>query len=399
MRVNPDEIRSAQFNDTYYPLMDGVVQTVHNYAEIMNRQSYACVVTPKPLKRGYDDSRFSYDIYRTSSIKFPLAEYSIPTPKMDVGVRKFLESKDVDILHFHSPFMEGSFATSFAKKLNVPVVATFHSKYYDDAIHLTHSKLIARTVANNIVRLYNKVDSVWACSHGTADTLRDYGFAGKIFVMDNGTTFKMPSNPDELKKRAAAEFSIPQDKKIILFVGHQIWHKNLKLILDTFKMLDENSDDYRLLIVGDGYDQEEIRRYADSLHFGETHVRFLDRIMDRNLLMGIYLNAGLFFFPSVYDNSPLVVREAASLGVPSLLTEGSNAAEAVQKNVSGFIAAENKVAMYREILRIFNTPGLREKVGEGAKRDVAKPWEEIIPLVRAKYAEVIEEYRFKNGLE
>jgi glycosyltransferase involved in cell wall biosynthesis len=398
LTVNPEQIRSAQFNDTYYPLMDGVVQTVHNYAEIMNRQSYSCVVTPQPLKSGFDDSVFSYDVYRTSSIKFPLAEYSIPTPKVDAGVRRFLKSKDVDILHFHSPFMEGSFATSFAKKLGIPVVATFHSKYYDDAMHLTHSRLIARTVANNIVRLYKRVDSVWACSHGTADTLRDYGYAGKIFVMDNGTTFKMPENADELKRRAAAEFNIPQDKKIILFVGHQIWHKNIKLILDSFKMLDEHSDDYRLLIVGDGYDQEEIRRYADSLCFGETHVRFLGRIMDRRLLQGIYLNAGLFFFPSVYDNSPLVVREAASLEIPSLLTEGSNAAEAVRRNATGFVAAENRVAMYREILRIFNTPGLRERVGAAARREVAKPWEEIIPLVRAKYAEVIEEYRFRNSL-
>ena len=394
MKIVPDEIRSAQFNDTYFPIVDGVVQTVHNYAEIMNRQSYSCVVTPKPLKKGFDYDSLSYEVFRTSSLKLPVAEYSIPTPKMDRKVRDFLRERNIDIMHAHSPFYEGSFASSFAKKLGVPVVATFHSKYYDDAIHITGSKTIAKLVVKKIVRFYNTCDSVWACSHGTADTLRSYGYAGDIFVMDNGTTYNAPADPDALRRKAAAEFSIPQDKNTILFVGHQIWHKNIKLILDTFKMISDNSDDYRLLIVGNGYDEVEIKKYAEELNFANGHVRFLGKVVDRDLLMGVYLNSDLFFFPSVYDNSPLVVREAASLGVPSLLTEGSNAAEAVRNDVSGFTAAENKVAMYREILRIFNTEGLLERVSAGAKRDVAKTWDQIIPLVRDKYAEVIEKYRF-----
>ena len=394
MKIVPDEIRSAQFNDTYFPIVDGVVQTVHNYAEIMNRQSYSCVVTPKPLKKGFDYDSLSYEVFRTSSLKLPVAEYSIPTPKMDRKVRDFLRERNIDIMHAHSPFYEGSFASSFAKKLGVPVVATFHSKYYDDAIHITGSKTIAKLVVKKIVRFYNTCDSVWACSHGTADTLRSYGYAGDIFVMDNGTTYNAPADPDALRRKAAAEFSIPQDKNTILFVGHQIWHKNIKLILDTFKMISDNSDDYRLLIVGNGYDEVEIKKYAEELNFANGHVRFLGKVVDRDLLMGVYLNSDLFFFPAVYDNSPLVVREAASLGVPSLLTEGSNAAEAVRNDVSGFTAAESKVAMYREILRIFNTEGLLERVSAGAKRDVAKTWDQIIPLVRDKYAEVIEKYRF-----
>ena len=393
----PEELRSAQFLDTYFPLVDGVIETVHNYAEIMNRQTYSCVITPKPLKPTFDDSTLSYDVYRTSAVKLPVAEYSIPAPKFDNKVKDFLKEKDIDIFHAHSPFYEGSFASAYAKKLGIPIVATFHSKYYDDAIHMTGSKAIAKIVTKKIVRFYNTCDSVWACSAGTADTLRGYGYGGDIFVMDNGTTFRMPDDPDGLRRKAASEFSIPQDKNVILFVGHQIWHKNLKLVLDTFKMLSENSDDYRLLIVGNGYDEVEIKKYADSLDFKNGHVRFLGKIVDRELLSGVYLNSDLFFFPSVYDNSPLVLREAASLGIPSLLTEGSNAAEAVKKNVSGFTAAENKIAMYREILRIFTTPGLLDRVGKGARRDVAKTWDEIVPLVRDKYADIIERYEFKKA--
>ena len=393
--INPEKIRSVQFLDTYYPIVDGVVTTVHNYAELMNRSAYSCVVTPRPMLP-YDDSDKSYEIFRTSSLKIPVAEYAIPMPKVDSRIRKVLRNRRPDIFHAHSPFMEGAFAASFAKQLGIPCVATFHSKYYDDAINITGSKAIAKIVAAKVVRFYNSVDSVWACSAGTADTLRSYGYRGDITVMDNGTTFEMPKDPDKLRQKAAEAFKIPQGKHILLFVGHQIWHKNLKLILDTFKLLDDHSDDYRLFIVGNGYDGEAIRKYADDQNYKDGHVNFVGKISDREVLSGLYLSADLLFFPSVYDNSPLVVREAASMGVPSLLTEGSNAAEAVVKNVTGFTAQENKVAMYREILHIFGTPGLLEKVSDGALRQVAKTWKEIVPQVQEKYAEILEEYRFTH---
>ena len=393
--MDPKKIRSAQFQDAYFPIVDGVVTTVHNYAELMNQTGYCCVVTPRPILP-YDDSTLSYEVYRTASMKIPVTEYATSFPRFDPKVRRFLQNRRLDLFHVHSPLLEAGFASSYAKKLGIPSVATFHSKYYDDVINIYGSKTLAKIVVAKIVHFYNSVDSVWACSAGTADTLHSYGYRGDIFVMDNGTTFEMPSNPDALRAKAAEAFKIPQDKHILLFVGHQIWHKNLRLILDTFKLLDDNSDDYRLFIVGNGYDGEAIRKYADEQNYKDGHVNFVGKIADREVLSGLYLSSDLLFFPSVYDNSPLVVREAASMGVPSLLTEGSNAAEAVQKDVTGFTAKENKVAMFREILRIFGTPGLLEKVSDGALHHVAKTWKEIVPLVQDKYAEIIEEYRFKH---
>ncbi len=396
MRINPEEIRSAQFIDAYYPIVDGVVQTVHHYAEFMNRTGYTGVVCPKPMKNEYDDSGLSYDVFRTALVKLPIAEYGMPAPRLDRKLKEQLAEKKLQIFHAHSPFFEGAFASAYAKKLGIPSVATFHSKYYDDVVHITGSKTIAKIVTKRIVRFYHSVDYVWACSHGTADTLRSYGYSGDIFVMDNGSSFKTPENPDALREKVSNQLGIPRDKKILLFVGHQIWHKNIKLVLDTFKMLCDHSDEYRLLIVGNGYDENEIRKYADSLNYPDGYLRFLGKITDKELLSGVYLCSDLFFFPSVYDNSPLVVREAASLGVPSLLTEGSNAAEAVKKDLTGFTAAENKVAMYGEILRIFGTEGLLKAAGEGARKTIAKPWEELTPLVQEKYAEMIEEYHFKH---
>ena len=275
-------------------------------------------------------------------------------------------------------------------------ISTFHSKYYDDVINITGSKTLAKIVTGHIVRLYNKLDAVWTVSDGAAETLRRYGYKGDITIMKNGTTFTMPDNADEIRRRAQLIYKIPTDKHMVLFVGHQIWHKNLRLVLDTFRLLNDTSDDYRLLIVGNGYDEKEIKEYAKSLNFSKDVVRFLGRIDDRELLMGVYLSSHLLFFPSMYDTSGLVVREAASLGVPSLLTEGSNASGAVKKNFSGFTAAENKLSMYQEIVRIFSHEKLYQTVCQNAKEYVPQTWEQLVPQVKEKYAEIIEKYRFDH---
>lgn len=379
-------------------MVDGVVLAVHNYAEVMNRTGYCCVVTPRPA-RDYDDSDKSYKVIRTNSLRVPISDYALPLPRLDSKLKDFLAGRRLDIVHAHSPFTEGAFAAYFAKKAGIPCVTTFHSKYYDDVINLTGSKVLANIVTKKIVRFYNSVDSVWTVSDGAVGVLRTYGYRGDVRVVKNGTTYTYPDQPAVLRQRAAEAFSIPSDKRILLFVGHQFWHKNLKLVLDTFRLLADHSGEYRLLIVGEGYDAKAIGKYAESLKFPDGFVRFLGRVGDRDLLAGLYLLSDLFFFPSVYDTSGLVVHEAASLGLPSLLTAGSNAAEAVVKDVSGFTAEENKVAMFREILHIFGTEGLLEKVGEGARRDVGRSWKEIIPEVQELYAEIIEEYRYKHKLK
>lgn len=391
--LKPEEIRSGQFIDVYFPLIDGVVQTVHNYALNMNKTSYSCVVCPKQ-KEGYDDAALPYDVFRELAVNIPGAEYTLAAPHLDVKLTQELKGKGCNIFHAHSPFFSGTYALTLAKKLEIPVVATFHSKYRDDAMQYTRSSVAADFVSKWVVGFYNLCDAVWACSEGTAETLRSYGYKGQITVMTNGTSFRAPANPDELRERARETFSLPQGKHRLLFVGHQIWQKNLRLILDTFRLLCSESDDYRLTVVGTGIHETEIKDYAKAIGLTDEQVKFTGVIADRDLLSGVFLNHDLFFFPSVYDNTPLVVREAAAMGVPSLLTRGSNAAESVKPGVNGFVADENALAMKNEIVRIFSQEGYVGQIGQKAKETIPIPWEVLIPRVYDEYAQIIDRKQF-----
>ena len=170
--------------------------------------------------------------------------------------------------------------------------------------------------------------------------------------------------------------------------------KNQRLILDAFRLLRDRSDDWLLIMAGSGKDEQDIQRYAASLNLSDR-VIFTGLIRDRDLLRGVYLNADLLFFPSVFDNAPLVLREAAVLGVPTLAVEGSNAAGAIRKNVNGFTAADTPKDMSDEIIRIFAEEDVRA-IGQCARETIPLSWERLTPMVLDRYRTVIEQFRIRS---
>ena len=388
----PEAIHPVLFIDNYFPVIDGVTETVHQYALHMN----APVVCPAMEKNYAEKYRFPYRLLVSRTIRAPFSRYASAVPKLDGKLAADIARETPDIFHIHSPSLLGSYALAQGRKMGIPVVGTFHSKYYDAILEFTKSRLIAKAVTAKIVRLYEQCDEVWACSGEAGETLRSYGYSKPYFVMPNGTDAAYPANAEELKERAASAFRIPRGKHILLFVGQQIWYKNQRLILDTFRLLCDRSNDYFLVMAGAGKDEKDIERYAASLNLTDDQIRFAGLIRDRDLLSGVYLNADLLFFPSVFDNAPLVLREAAVLGVPTLAVEGSNAAGAIRKNISGFTAAAAPQDMRDEIVRIFSSGNLRE-IGRNAQATIPLSWEKLIPKVLEEYRAVIGRYRDRAG--
>ena len=382
-----ETLRSAQFIDNYFPVIDGVTETVHQYARHMD----AVVVCPEMERHYLEGHSFPYSLLTSRTIRIPFSRYASAVPRLDGKLPVEIAQWNPAIFHMHSPSLMGKYAVALGKKMKIPVVATFHSKYYDAILEFTKSRTIAKMLTDRIVQLYENCDEVWACSEETGETLRSYGYSKPYHVMPNGTEVSVPENAEELKEQAAARFRLPKGKHVLLFVGQQIWYKNQKLILDAFRLLQDRGNDWFLVMAGSGKDEQDIAKYAANLGLTEEQIRFTGLIRDRDLLKGVYLNADLLFFPSVFDNAPLVLREAAVLAVPTLAVEGSNAAGAIRKNVNGFTAAATPRAMCDEILRIFSEEN-PEQIGKRAQETIPLSWEKLIPMVLERYRTVKERY-------
>jgi glycosyltransferase involved in cell wall biosynthesis len=98
----------------------------------------------------------------------------------------------------------------------------------------------------------------------------------------------------------------------------------------------------------------------------------------------------LFLFPSVYDNAPLVVREAAAMQTPSVLVRNSTAAEVVMDNQNGFLTDNSPKALADKIRELLADKDQIQSVGRCASQTIARTWEDVTAEVLDRYKHLIE---------
>ncbi|MDR1156426.1 MAG: glycosyltransferase [Bacteroidales bacterium] len=376
----------GQFNECFPPVMDGVSLTVRNYALWLNRtMGDTCVVTPS--FPGYVDKE-EFSVLRYASVPVPgRTPYRTGFPWLDIGLCRQLHHIPFDLLHCHSPFSAGRYALRMARRRGIPVVATFHSKYRDDFTRAVGNPALVRMMLRRVVEFYAAVDEVWIPQPAVEETLREYGYKGKLCVMDNGTEFADGTDTVALRRISRKILGHDEYEPVFLFVGQLILEKNLPLIMETLGALRDMN--FTAYFVGDGYASGQLQLLAERYDIAEK-VHFTGTIRQRRLLKHYYAAADLFLFPSLYDNAPLVVREAATMGIPSLLVEGSTAAEIVCDGINGFLTQNNKDAMAAKIRQVMADRYLRKAVGKEAFRTIVKSWEDIIGAVQQRYVSIME---------
>ncbi len=386
----------GQFNDSYKPIMDGVGVCVENYTRWLNAKYGTAYAVVPHVPRYRDDDPFTVVRYPSLPLLI-MPPYRLGIPWASPAVGSFLTRTAFSLVHSHSPFIAGRMAERTARRHGVPHVTTFHTKFREDAHRYLRSDRLVEIFINRVIRFYQSCDAVWTPSEATGATLLDYGFRGEITIAPNGSDIGHPT-PEEYAKyreRGARTTKVPADAFVFLFVGQHRWEKNVELIIRTIGRLNEHdrlSSPIALVFAGEGYASDMMRRLARRVGIGDK-TRFLGRIVGRERLKGLYARADLFFFPSLYDNAPLVMREAAAFRVPAVVAEGSSAAEIITNGKNGFTVPNDPDAAAQILHRLMDDRGLIARAGADAAETVYRGWEQIVDWVAGEYLEIIESRR------
>ena len=355
------------------------------------------VVTPYAPNMQEVMSAATYPIYRYVSVPIPFRPpYRYGLPFLDIPFMRQWKQMNFELVHAHCPFTTGRLARQITKQQQIPLVATFHSKYRQDFEHNVQCKPIVDWMVRHIIRFYEQADEVWIPQAAVEPTLREYGFKGHVEVVENGNDFYTPNDHiDEMRAEMRAELGVAPDETMLLFVGQHIWEKNIGFILDSLALIKDKP--FNLFMVGTGYAVREIRAKVKELQL-QDKVTLLGNIHDRERLKRIDAAADLFLFPSLYDNAPLVVREAAAMHTPAMLIQNSTAAEIIDNDVNGFLTP-NDVQMYADrIVYLMEHPEVLKRVGKKASTTISRSWENVIEEVILRYRDIQNSYKIKRGI-
>ncbi len=381
-----------QFNESFPPLMDGVANVTRNYAHwIKKKYGRSYVVTPE-YPAYVDDEIFP--VLRYPSLPLALRKpYRLGVGQHNPKLWKKLSTLHVDIVHAQSPFSSGNIALQYARQKEVPLVATFHSKFYDDFKEATRSDAISWLMTHLVVDFFSYADAVWAVNESTRETLLSYGYKGAVDVVPNGADFTMPANFEMMIKDVEKKYALDPNDLVFLFVGQMIKQKNISMIIDSLNLLKKAGCAFKMIFVGEGKSREDFEIQVKQFKL-ENQVNFLGKILDRDILKSIFARADLFIFPSIYDNAPVVTREAAAVGTASLIVKGSNASEGVIHGKNGYLCENSAESVSQAILKIVSDREALAKAGLNAQKTIFRSWESIVDdVVVPKYLDIIEKYK------
>ena len=374
------------FIDTWYPMVDGVIKVVDNYARRL--VSYCEVVVFCPETRGFnreDDEKLPYKVVRCHSLPIIGYDYDLPAPALDPLFEAQVLRSGIDMVHIHSPFAVGLAGVLYAKLHKLPVVATLHSQYKQDFEKSLHTDLALRVVMDGIMRVFNACDECWAVNAGIKELYEtEYGLTAPCKVRLNATDHKPVEDPEEAAKIVNETYGVPAGATVFLFVGRINFIKNIDFTVRALaKAKEMGLSNFRMLFAGKGQDEGKLAALVKEL--GLTEEVIMCGLTDKPMLERLYSRAKLFLFPSLYDANSLVQIEAACQGTPTLFLEGARTAATVKPGVNGYISAPGEENYARAILAILSDKDGYTHVSEAARRDLYLNWDDVVREVYADY--------------
>ncbi|MCM1152617.1 MAG: glycosyltransferase [Muribaculum sp.] len=382
------------FNDSFPPIMDGVTLTVENYARLLPVTGHpSCVVTPwNPVS-----AKYPYRVMRYFSV--PIANrypYRYGYPKLDPFIWQRLRKTPFRLVHSHCPFSSGRLAVYVKRKQHVPLIGTFHSKYRTDLEHsFKHMPWCIPIIMRRILNFFNACDEVWIPQARVEETVREYGYKGHLEVVDNGIDYadmadKANIPMSDYKSLAKETLGIPADQFALLFVGQHIEAKGILLIADALALLKDKVN-FTMNYIGNGYALPQLKERIQN-HGLSSRVNINGVIQDRKVLARYYAASDLFLFPSMYDNAPLVLREAAAMGTPGILPFESTASEVIADGVNGFLTRPTPAAYAELIEKLYHDRNLVALAGQSARNSLVRGWEDVVEEVADRYNSLLKRH-------
>lgn len=354
-------MRIVLFSDVYKPVVNGVVNHVallKRYFEQWGEQVWLFVPGQPDVAEG------EANVIRLPGIPIADTGYHLSVT-LDQRARNIL--KQADVIHVHHPFLSGSFGLNAARKYDLPLVFTNHTRY--DLYVQQYLPLIPEALSDTALQAFFRVFSqrcsaFIAPSQGIADVMREeWGVQGQVSVIPNGVELEDFHSAVPAKSRQA--LGIPVDALVGVFVGRMSGEKDVDRLLRIFAVLAEEEPRLHLLLIGGGPELAGYRSLARELGV-DASVTFSGAI-PYNQIPGYLKLADFFVSASVSEVHPLTFIEAAATGLPAVGIDSPGVADMIVDGKTGFVAADSDLSFGLRVLRLAQDAELRAWMGQAAQ--------------------------------
>lgn len=287
---------------------------------------------------------------------------------------KALEKLQPDVIEAGDPYIVGWAAIRAARRLNVPLVAFYHSDL-PEMLGSRFGKGVRCLTETYIRRLYSHYDSVLAPSQLMAERLANIGVE-RVSVQPLGVDIAR-FTPDKRDSALRDQLGLADNVHLLIFAGRGSQEKNLPILLETLRLLGQN---YHLLMVGSNMPRQT-----------PDNVTTISRFCPPDELAGMLASADALLHAGTQETFGLVTLEAMASGIPVVAANAGALPEMLDERFSRLCAPLDPQDMARATRDLFEQDV--RAMGTLARQQVEQHhgWDAVVDSLRQHYEYVIAE--------
>lgn len=230
--------------------------------------------------------------------KLPIVNQWNVVRTLAMRIEEIVKTEEVDIIHAHSPVLNGLAALKVGKKYNIPVHYEIRA-FWEDA-SVSHGDCKEGDMRYNITKslethVVKNAASVTTICDGLKQDLISRGISDdKITLIPNAVDISKFSGPEEANRDLQERLNIV-DMTVLGFIGSFYDYEGIDILLRSMRSILHRVPNACLLLVGGGPMDDYLKGLADKLLLGDR-VIFTGRV-PHNKVQDYYNLVDIFVYP------------------------------------------------------------------------------------------------------
>lgn len=336
-------MRIGIFSDSYYPHISGVATSVEMLKEALVAMGHKVYIVAPNL----ENSKFIYDKSKETiwlpGVKIGLYKLRLAEPYSKKAMKIIKDEWKLDIVHTQTEFSISHFARTVAKKLDIPVVHTYHTMYEDYVYYLTHGhfeKTAKKIVVNIISNFCNKKCDELIVPTDKIKELFDkrYKINKKINVIPSGIDtkrFKKTNDIVNQVKKLRKKYHLSENNFVIGSVGRVASEKSYDKTIENMSSLVKINNNIKFMLVGDGPEADELKELTKKL--GLTDNVIFTGLVEYELVPAYYHLFDVMTSFSKTETQGLTIIEGLAASLPVVCIDDESFRQMVEHKYNGYL--------------------------------------------------------------
>ncbi len=361
-------LRIAMFTNNYLPFIGGVPISIYRLlVGLKSLGQKTRLFAPAYSKT--NSNTLEGDVFRCGPLFYYSKFNNLPiSNRFSPKIKKAFKEFEPDIVHLHHPFWMGRKGLRLAKKYNLPVIYTYHTRFEKYAHYAIISSTIFRTVVAHymVKRFADRCDGIIVPTYSTEEYLRNLGVSTLVETIPTGIDTNRYDCLQESRIKETRKKYVQEGEILLISVSRLTKEKNIYFLLQGLKQISLiASTPFKCLIIGDGPELQGLKDYARQLGI-EERIFFLGQIGHEEVPI-YYAASDIFVFSSTSETQGMVILEAMACCTPAVAVRSSGIADAIQNGYNGYKTREDVFEWATTVSRLIDDHQSLQRMAENAK--------------------------------